>query len=96
MIAVTTDILLGALIVALHKTSCFGRNVTLKEHGTQGRENVMDDLIRRQDMIDSILFATADGDKADWVISVINSVPSAEPTWKKCLICGAKIEVDEE
>ena len=38
MIAVTTDILLGALIVALHKTSCFGRNVTLEEHGTQGRE----------------------------------------------------------
>lgn len=56
----------------------------------------MSDLIKRQDAIDSILFATADGDKADWVISVINSVPSAEPTWKKCLICGAKIEVDEE
>lgn len=38
-----------------------------------------EDLIRRQDMIDSILFATADGDKADWVIGVIRSVPSAEP-----------------
>lgn len=33
-----TDILLDVLIVASHKTSCFGRNVTLKEHGTQGRE----------------------------------------------------------
>lgn len=37
MTAVTTDILLDVLIVALHKTSCFARNVTLKEHGTQGR-----------------------------------------------------------
>lgn len=36
-----TDILLDVLIVALHKTSCFGRNVTLKERGTQGRESRM-------------------------------------------------------
>ena len=41
-----------------------------------------EDLIRRQDMIESILFATADGDKADWVISVIKSVPSAQKTGK--------------
>lgn len=39
-----------------------------------------EDLIRRQDMIESILFATADGDKADWIIGVIKSVPSAQRT----------------
>lgn len=39
-----------------------------------------EDLIRRQDMIESILFATADGDKADWIIGVIKSVPSAQKT----------------
>lgn len=41
-----------------------------------------EDLIRRQDMIESILFATADGDKADWIIGVIKSVPSVQKTGK--------------
>ena len=60
----------------------------------------MDDLIRRQDAIENILFATADGDKADWIIGVIKSVPSAQKTGKwqkyegrfdynwKCSECG--------
>lgn len=38
-------------------------------------------------MIESILFATADGDKADWIIGVIKSVPSAESEIIRCKDC---------
>lgn len=38
----------------------------------------MSDLIKRQDAIDAFRKATADGDKVDFCVSVINDLPSAE------------------
>lgn len=39
----------------------------------------MNDLIDRQAAIDAIYHATADGDKAEWCVGVIESVQSAQP-----------------
>lgn len=39
----------------------------------------MDVLISKQVAIDAFYTATADGDKAEWGISIINSLPPAQP-----------------
>ena len=38
----------------------------------------MDDCIYRQEAIDAVYYATADGDKADFCVDVIRSIPSAD------------------
>lgn len=43
----------------------------------------MSDIIKRQDAIDAFRKATADGDKVDFCVSVINEVPSVEPTLRE-------------
>lgn len=42
----------------------------------------MNDLIIRQDAINAFYNATSDGDKAEWCVYVINSLPSAQPGQK--------------
>ena len=47
----------------------------------------MSDLISRQDVINAFRKATADGDKVDFCVSVINDLPSAEPEIIRCKDC---------
>lgn len=64
----------------------------------------MSDLIKRQDAIDAFRKATADGDKVDFCVSVINKVPSAQRKGKwiddgdrdfpcVCSVCGDRHEI---
>ena len=57
----------------------------------------MSDLISRQDAIDIVHYYIESGYKCD-IFQELKDLPSAESeqkTWKKCLICGAKIEAEE-
>lgn len=53
----------------------------------------MSDLIKRQDAIDAFRKATADGDKVDFCVSVINDLPSAEPEIIHCKDCKYREEL---
>lgn len=43
----------------------------------------MSDYIKREDAVRTILASTADGDKAEWCIGVIQSVPAADVVEQK-------------
>ena len=63
----------------------------------------MTEYIKREDAIETFYTATGDGDKADWAVGVIKSIPSADVVERKrgewydrgslscrCSNCGCK------
>ena len=52
----------------------------------------MTEYIKREDAIEAFYTATGDGDKADWAVGVIKSIPSADVVERKT---GKWIDVDD-